>query len=248
MMTLRNPLWLALCGVMLPVAFAADPPAPTPKPNTRPPAGPNDAELVERLVAARKEYLQSLISLYEQYAKSGDRERAKWAEDELKAFHLTFKPSYRLDILDVPSANLEAKVNVKDANDLFKQAMEYKNRGFGTDYVLNQRRSELLLQEILQKYPNSDKIADVAYELGDIYEGKAFRQLDRAAAYFERSYQWRKGSRTDARLRAARLYEKLNERQKAIDLYRDEIAHDTDMNRIREAERRLAELTGRKAP
>jgi TolA-binding protein len=219
------------------VCWAADAPKPTGK-------AAGDAELVERVVSARKEYQQSLVALYEHYSKVGDRERAKWVEDELKAYHLMTKPSYRLDILDVPPANLEAKVNVKEANDLYKQAMEYKDRGVGTDYTLNQRRAELLLQEILQKYPNSDKIADVAYQLGDLYEGRAFKQYDRAAAYFERAVSWRKGSRTDALIRAARINDKvLNERAKAIDLYRRVIDTDTESARIKEAEKRLAELT-----
>lgn len=225
------------------VADGADLPS---KPPSGKPGTPNgDAELVERLIGNRKDYQATLVSLYEHYTKVGDRERAKWVEEEVKAFHLIPKPSYRLDILDVPPPTLEAKANVKEANDLYKEAMEYKDRGFGTDYTLNQKRAELRLQEILQKHPTSDKIADVAYQLGDLYEGRAFRQYGRSAAYFERSFQWRKGSSTDARLRAARLYDRqLNERAKAIDLYRDVIAHDTDPARIREAEKRLAELTG----
>ena len=138
-------------------------------------------------------------------------------------------------------------MNVKEANDLYRSAMEYKGKGFGDDYVLNMRRSELLFREILEKYPNSDKIGDVAYQLGDIYEGRAYRQYDRAAKYFERSFQWVKGSRTDARLRAATLYDKqLNERSKAIELYRAVIDHDTDPDRLKQAEKRLAELNGRK--
>ena len=231
----------ALAGLTA-MALAADPPKPVPG---KPAAGPGDAELVERVIAARKEYQQSLVALYDHYARTGDRERAKWVEDELRSHHLAWKPSYRLDILDVPPPTLEAKVNVKEANDLFRQAMEYKDRGFGSDFILNQRRAELLFQEILQKYPNSDKIADVAYQLGELYEGRAYKQYDRAAAYFERSVQWRRGSQSDARMRAARLYDRqLNERSKAIELYREEIAHDTDMTRIKEAERRLGELTG----
>lgn len=219
------------------VCWAAD----APKPGK---SAAGDAELVERVVSARKEYQQSLVTLYDHYVKVGDRERAKWVEDELKAYHLVTKPSYRLDILDVPPANLEAKVNVKEANDLYKQAIQYKDRGTGTDYTLNQRRAELLLQEILQKYPNSDKIADVAYQLGELYEGRAFKQFERAAAYFERSVSWRKGTRTDALMRAARIQDRaLNERGKAIDLYRRVIDTDTEPVRIKEAEKRLAELT-----
>lgn len=234
----------------------AQPPAPAPPsgPNTSrsgdlgtPPPAPSDVELVERLLNARKEYESSLKALYEHYSRIGDRQRVQWVEQELMGYHLLFKPSYNLDVRDVPPPNLEAKVNVREANELFRLAMEYKGKGLGTEYLLNARRAEVLLREILEKYPNSDKIADVAYQLGELYESRAFRQYDRAARYFERSFQWMKGGRTDARLRAAVIYDKyLNDRAKAIELYREEIAHDTDPDRIRQAERRLAELTGQK--
>lgn len=212
-----------------------------------PPAAASDVELVERVQAARKEYDASLKKLREHYEKAGDKLRVSWAEGELMAFHVIFKPSYNLDVHDVPPPTLEAKVNVKEANDLFRMAMEYKGRGTGNDYVLNMRRAEMLLREILEKYPNSDKIADVAYQLAEIYESRAYRQYDRAAKYYERSFQWMKGARTDARLKAAVLYDRqLNERAKAIELYREVVAHDTDADRIRTAEKRLAELTGGK--
>jgi TolA-binding protein len=212
------------------------------------PKGGADSELVERVIAARREYMQSLISLHDHYAKIGDAERAKWAAEELKAYHVVWKPSYRLDILDVPSPKLVPVKNYKEANDLFKLAKDYKQKqGSGNDYILNQRRAELLFQDILQKYSDSDKIADVAYELGELYEGRAYHQPDRAAAYFERSAQWKKGVRTDAQLRAARIYDKqLNERGKAIEMYREVIQNDTNAAHIKEAERRLAELTSTK--
>ncbi len=240
----RLTLAALLAGASLTLtAWAAEPPE---RPNYPPvKAGASaDADLVKRVLTERKAYQQSLIALYDHYTTNGDKERARWVEDELKAYHLAFKPSYRLDIQDVPPPTLEPKTNIKEANDLFKMATAYKAKGgVGNDYVLNQRRAEVLLQDILQKYPESDKIADVAYELGDLYEGKAYKQYDRAAAYYERAYQWRRGTRTDARLRAARLYDKtLNDRTKAIELYREEIATDTDPTRIKEAEKRLAEL------
>ena len=192
---------------------------------------------------ARKSYQESLHKLYEIYTNNGEKEKAKWVEDELRGFHLIAKPAYRLD--DVPSAKLDGKENIKEANDLFRAAMQYKDKGFGTDYILNQRRAEILLQELLAKYPTSDKISDAGYDLGDLYEGRAYKQYARAAIFFERSSQWRKSGRTDARLRAARLYDKqLGDRNKAIELYREVVAHDTDAERIKEAERRLSELTG----
>ncbi|MBN9121160.1 MAG: tetratricopeptide repeat protein [Planctomycetes bacterium] len=212
-----------------------------------PPPAATDVQLVERALAARKEYESSLKALYEHYARVGDKQRLQWVERELMAYHMMWKPSYNLDVKDVPPPTLEARVNVKEANDLYRSAMGYKGKGFGDDYVLNMRRAELLLREILEKYPNSDKIGDVAYQLGDIYEGRAYKQYDRAAKYFERSVQWVKGSHTDARLRAATLYDKqLNERSKAIELYRAVLDHDTDPEHIKQAEKRLAELNGRK--
>jgi hypothetical protein len=216
-------------------------------PDPPPPAAASDVDLVERAIAARKEYENSLKALHEHYRRTGDKQRVQWVERELMGYHLLWKPSYNLDVKDVPPPSLEAKVNVREANELYRAAMEYKGKGIGDEYVLNQRRAEILLREILEKYPNSDKIADVAYQLGDIYESRAFKQYDRSAKYFERSFQWVKGSRTDARLRAAVIYDRhLNERAKAIELYREEIAHDTDGERIKQAERRLAELTGNK--
>lgn len=217
-----------------------------------PPAGSahsNDVQLVERCLAARKEYEGSLKALYEHYAKAGDKQRLQWAERELMAYHMMWKPSYNLDVKDVPPPTLEAKVNVKEANDLYRAGVEYKGKGkgFGDESVLNMRRAELLFREILEKYPNSDKIGDVAYQLGEVYESRAFRQFDRAAKYYERSTQWVKGNRSDARLRAAVLYDRqLNERSKAIELYRGVIEHDTDPERLKQAEKRLGELMGRK--
>jgi TolA-binding protein len=252
-------LGLAGCGLVA-IGWAADTPS---KPLTEPskknpiPPGDNlppavgatgaDVALVERCLTARKEYENSLRALYEHYARAGDKLRLQWAEKELMAYHMTWKPSYNLDVKDVPPPTLEARVNIKEANDLYRAAMDYKGKGFGDDFILNQRRAEVLLREILEKFPTSDKIGDVAYQLGELYEGRAYKQYDRAAKYYERSTQWVKGHRTDARLRAAALYDKqLNERTKAIQMYRDIVEHDTDTDRIRQAEKRLGELTGRK--
>src|SRR6266511_5401825 len=91
-----------------------------------PPPAATDIALVERCLTARKEYENSLKALYEHYAKAGDKIRLQWAERELMAYHMTWKPSYNLDVKDVPPPTLEGRVNVKEANDLYRSAMEYK--------------------------------------------------------------------------------------------------------------------------
>src|SRR5262249_44602572 len=138
--------------------------------------------------------------------------------------------------------------NIPEANDLYRRAMAYKSKGWGgTDFTDNQRRAELLFQQILTSYPQSDKIGDAAYQLGDLYEGKAYKQYRRSAQYFERCFQWNPNTQLDARLRAARLYDKqLMDRNRAAELYREITTHETDPKRIAEAEKRLVELSGKK--
>ena len=113
-------------------------------------------------------------------------------------------------------------------------------------FIDNQRRAEILLQAILERHPDSDKIAEAAYHLGDIYEHYRPRpQFERAAAYYERSFQWNKASATDARLRAAHIYDyNLRMLDRAKELYRGVMNHDTNPERVAEAEKRLTELSG----
>jgi len=205
---------------------------------------PNDIELVEKLLVARRDYQKILETLRLHYIQAGDIERAKWAEEELRQYHRISKPAYRLE-LDVPPPTLAGLTNVPEANKMFTRAMEYKDKGWNTEYIDNQHRAELLLQELLTKYPQCNKIDEAAYMLGDIYESKAFKQPRRAAQYFERCFQWNPRTQRDARTRAARIYDRdLQERTKAIDLYREVTTHETDQRRIQEAQRRLTELSG----
>src|SRR5437764_1461394 len=149
--------------------------APAAPPAARPPsAASGDIELVERLLAARRDYQVSLEQLRTHYMSVGDSERAHWAEEELRQHHRVLKQAYRLE-LDVPPPTLQAAYNIPEANDLYRRAMAYKDKGWGNDYTDNQRRAELLLQQLLTSYPQSDKIADASYMLGDIYESKAYK-------------------------------------------------------------------------
>jgi hypothetical protein len=161
--------WKALVGVLvgalgLVIALRAQAPA-TPAPRTgKPPVAASDIELVERLLAARRDYQLILEQLRNHYAATGDMERARWAEEELIQLHRIPKQAFRLE-LDVPPPTLHAAQNIPEANELFRRAMTYKDKGWGTDYTDNQRRAEILLQQLLTAYPQSDKIGDAAYQL-----------------------------------------------------------------------------------
>lgn len=208
--------------------------------------GTDDLDLVQQLLVARRDYQKTLEQLRAHYIQAGDLERGKWAEEELRQFHRINKQMFRSD-LEVPPPKLQGTVNIPDANKLFTKAMEYKNGGgWGTDFIDNQRRAELLFQQLLTQYPQSNKISDAAFQLGDIYEGKTYGQARRAALYYERCYQWNPLTQHDARIRAARIYDRrLQERGKAIEIYREIMSHETDAKRLQEADKRLKELSGR---
>ena len=244
--------WLSaavLLGVGgLGVAVLADTtPASNPSPKGAAPEHAGEVELVESVLKARKDYWVALDKLHQHYVSVNDIEKAKWVEEELKSYHRMMKYSYRLDVKDVPPPTLQPKQNVVEANNLFRRAVEYKGKAStGEEFIDNQRRAEILLQAILEKHPESDKIAEAAYHLGDIYEHYRPRpQFERAAAYYERSFQWNKASATDARLRAAHIYDyNLRMLDRAKELYRGVMNHDTNPERVAEAERRLTELSG----
>ncbi len=243
---MRSGLWLG-ASVLILACWAAVEAEPTPPANKgKKNSAKGDIEIVERLLAARKEYQTTLETLRAHYIGAGDIERARWAEEELVQYHRIAKHAYRLE-LDVPPPTLQANYNIPEANELYRQAMKFKDKGWNQDYIDNQHRAELLFQQLLTNYPQSDKISDAAYQLGDIYESKPFRQYERAAAYFERCFQWNPKTHFDARLRAARLYERYqSERAHAIDIYKEITTHETDAKRVEEAQRRLTELSGKK--
>src|SRR5262249_18476974 len=236
-------------GLLIGTAFssAQAPVSAPPTGNGQPGQPPSDLDKVERVLAARREYQIALEQLRLHYIQVGDHERTAWAQEELVQFHRILKQPYRLE-LDVPPPSLKAQFNIPEANELYRRAMAYKDKGWGgNDYLDNQRRAELLFQQILTNYPQSDKIDDAAYQLGEMYEGRAYRQYRRAAIYYERCFQWNPNTQFDARLRAARLYDKyLQEKTRAIELYREVTTHETDPKRMAEAQKRLTELSGAK--
>lgn len=242
---MRSGRWLG-ASVLILACWAAVEAEPTPPPKGKKNGAKGDIEIVERLMAARKEYQTTLETLRAHYIGAGDIEKARWAEEELVQYHRINKHPFCL-ALDVPPPTLQGNYNIPEANELYRQAMKFKDKNWGQDYIDNQHRAELLFQQLLTNYPQSDKISDTAYQLGDLYECKAFRQYERAAVYFERCFQWNPKTHFDARLRAARLYERFqSERSHAIEIYKEITTHETDAKRVEEAQRRLTELSGKK--
>ena len=212
-------------------------------PGPQPGASSGELSLIEELIVARRNYQNILQKVRTHYRQTGNAENLNWAEEELKEYHMILRYPYIKD-LDVPPPTLQGNVNIREANDLFERALRYKDHGYMTDYVANQRRAEILFQELLTKYPQSDKISSAAYMLADLYESKAFKMPRRAAWYYERCFQWDTRTKHDALIRAASIYDfKLKERSTAVDFYRKVLDSQVDPDQKEKAKKRLAELT-----
>src|SRR5215471_4584269 len=128
-----------------------------------PPANPglsatgmaDDISQVKRIIAARQEYQSALEDLRAHYIRQGDMEHVRWVEEELLAYHRISKRAYRLE-LDVPPPTLTPSQNLPEANDLFRRAVAFMSRGWGQESDDNYRRAEILFQQILSLYPQSD--------------------------------------------------------------------------------------------
>ena len=204
-----------------------------------------EVSLVEKLMVARKDYQNILQQVRTYYRQVGDNEKLSWAEEELKEYHMMLRYPYIKDLI-CPPPTLQGTVNIREANDLFERALKYKDHGWSTEYVANQRRAEILFQELITKYPQSDKISSAAYMLGDIYESKAFNMPRPAAWFFERCFQWDTRTKHDALIRAARIYDhKLKETGTALEFYGWVYESQVDPAQRAEAQKRRNELRAR---
>lgn len=203
-----------------------------------------EKELVRGIYEARKGYQSSLERLRSYYAQISHEENLYWVEKELTDFHLALKSPYILD-MDLPSASLKPTKNDPKANRMFREALDWLNRG-AVDKEENTKRAEILLQRVLRDYKDSDKIDEACYYLGEIYSSKYFQMYRRAVAYYERVTQYQPDTNLDARLRAAYLYERnLGNSQRAVSLYQQILAHEIDPEQTKEARRRLDTLLRR---
>src|SRR5687767_12874230 len=96
----------AVVAVLMAV-LVLDAQAPGDKEGKTPAGGKNaDLPLVERLMAARKEYQMTLEGLRKHYIQTGDIQKARLAEEELIQFHRMNKPVYSL-VLEIPPPTLK---------------------------------------------------------------------------------------------------------------------------------------------
>ena len=207
------------------------------------PSSADEIDLVEKMATNRQAYQRSLQALVQYYDAIGNHEKTTWATEELTA--LGRIPQYRY-IIEMPTT-LKATERIAAADQLYEEA-EKLRQDSGLIPVAALKDEQMLraalrkYEELISRYPTSDKIDDAAYRMGTIAEG--FRDYTIALAHYQRAYQWEPATPYPARFKAAEILDKkLRRRAEALRLYQEAIVKEAKFTDLRlMAERRVQEL------
>ncbi len=206
----------------------------------------SEAELVERLVVARERYRLTLQALKQQYVTQNNITKLRLVEKELEGLAAVDQPQY-LSEVEIAPVDLVARDSIAAADQLFKEGMDFKNYPAWPEEKRGKLRTAVdKFTTLIREYPTSDKISEAAFRLGEIYEGWYYRDYFKAAAAYERAYQWNPRTILPAKFRAAKLYdEKLMQRDKAVELYKQVAVERLYKDDAEFAARRVIQLTGK---
>ncbi len=182
-----------------------------------------EIDLVEQITVNRDAYRQGLELLVKYYTKVGNNAKLEWAKKELNALNTI--PQYRYIVITGTSAEYKAANSIVDADLLYDEAQALEKQAKLGSIVINKDKLRLALdkyEQLILKYPTSDKIDDAAYESGDIsYE---FKDYTIALEYYQRVYQWDSETTHPARFKAARILDRQMHRyDEALKLYKEAI-------------------------
>jgi tetratricopeptide (TPR) repeat protein len=210
-------------------------------------ADTSEVDLVEKMAVSRQAYKQGLELLVGYYKRTGDNLKLEWAQKELDAFNTMPKYNYIIEAGAAPQ-NLKPIASIPEADDLYYEAEELDKEAGALPILKNENKLRLALEkynELIRKYPTSDKIDDAAYNAGVIYE--YFKDYTIALLYYKRAYQWDPQTPHPARFRAARILDKyLHRNAEALQLYQQAVKIEGQFDKYREwkefAEKRISEL------
>lgn len=207
-----------------------------------------EVDLVEQMVLNRQSYRQSLALLVEYYMSSGNNMKLKWAKKELEA--LDSMPMYKYLVeAEAAGPDLKASTPISEADKLYGEALMLQRKAEQLILIKDDNLLRLALDkynQVIRKYPTSDKIDDAAFKAGEIYD--YFKDYTIALLYYQRAYQWNPQTIYPARFRAAFVLDKrLHRRAEALELYQQALEKEGEryLEWKNYTDRRIRELTKR---
>jgi len=213
--------------------------------------GMGEVGLAEEVVRARKAYNRALLTMKDFYSSRGTAVKLGWVESELDAFEHVPKMQY-LTVAEMAGPNLRPIRRIEAADQLYEEGLQYKNYPAMPFPVSNPGKDTYLkkalekFQTIIEKYPESDKIDDAAFRMGEVYGGWYFNDFARAVECYTRCWEWNPKTDLPAVFNAAKIYdEKLNNRTKAVELYNRVVTEYPNEELQKQAVDRIKALTGK---
>ena len=182
----------------------------------------DEQRLVNEALKARGESLAKLEALAAFYKEAGIQDKLKTVTEELEALKArSGLPALKANTVEAYAGALGGKVeSLPEADQLFDQAEAFRKDLDPFRRQPNLLKALDLYQTLILKFPQSDKVDECAYYLGQIYASSYVGDWQKAAEYYEKCVLWNPRTDKDARLRAAEAYEKARNREKAAELYR----------------------------
>lgn len=191
------------------------PPAPIIKAATA-----SETEIIEQLAANREAYRQGLVSLIDYYSKTGNNLKLEWARKEFAALEMMPRYNYIIEAT-VAGPDLKASETIAEADELYAKASELQREAEQLVVIKDNDLLRLALDkynQLIRKYPTSDKIDDAAFKAGEIYEH--FKDYTIAILYYQRAFQWDAATPYTARFKAAYILDsRMHRRAEALELY-----------------------------
>jgi len=208
-------------------------------------ADAGETDIIEQMAINRRAYRAGIQMLVEHYTDTGNNMKLRWAQKELEAIDAMPQYDYIIEAA-LAGPNLKAKTAVAEASNLYGQAVQLEKEAKRLVVVKDEPLLRLALNkynQLIKKYPSSDKIDDAAYRAGTIYE--YFKDYSIAVLYYERAHQWDKDTPYPVIFKAAFVLDrKLHRRAEALELYRQAFQRKMMSEKQREfAVKRIAELT-----
>lgn len=216
---------------------------------TIPVANRTEVDLVEEMILHRAMYARYLRVLATFYSEHGNEEKATWARRELNDLRRV-KPYRYIEDAIVPVASLRPLESIAEADRLFEEARELMRKGgHGTWALYHQDTMKLALaklNELVERYPTSDKIAEAAFYIAEIHK-EYFEESDNriAVLWYQRALEWDPNIQRPARFQMAVVYDyRLHEREKALAMYQRVIEEEPfNRSNVRFAHARVRQLT-----
>ena len=206
-----------------------------------------EADLVEALLTHRALYHRHLHALRDYYKAHGYARKQAWADFEMEGLR-GVKPFRYLVDAEIPSDSLRPVEQIAEADAMFDEARALmKSAGHGIPLVYRQKRmieAAGMFRALIETYPTSDQIDDAAFYCGEIHREYLPAQAELAVAWYERAFTWDPATPHPARFQAATVSDyRLHDRDRALELYRAVLEHESDNRRnVRFALRRIEEL------